>query len=337
MPELRRDPIVGSWVIVATDRARRPHDYRIEHTAVGSGELCPFCPGHEDRTPPEVLAYRPTDGPAARRDAPGWSLRVFPNKFPALMVEGDLDRAGDGIYDFMNGVGDHEVIVETPDHTRQLHDLDEGEFTRVLSAYRDRIIDLRRDGRFRYVLPFKNHGAIAGVSIEHTHSQVIALPTVPKLVADELAGAQEHYAQKERCIYCDIVRQELAQRTRLVHDNDHFVVFEPWASRFPFETWIVPRRHRTSFDDTPAAELAALGSALRIALRKLHRALDDPPYNFVVHTGPLREPELPYYHWHLEIVPTLTRVAGFELGSGYHINPTPPEEAARFLRELSLK
>lgn len=334
MPELRRDPVVGSWVIVATERARRPTDYRIEHQLAPAGGLCPFCPGHEDRTGHEVLAYRPHDGPGARPDAPGWSLRAFPNRFPALMVEGDLDRAGDGLYDYMNGIGAHEVIVETPDHARQLSQLGDEEVARVLRAYRDRIADLRNDVRFRYVMAFKNHGFFAGATIEHSHSQVIALPMVPKQVNDELAGAREHYQLKERCIYCDIARQELSQRARLVYENPECVVFAPWASRFPFELWLVPRRHRVAFEDTPEADFLALGAGLRVALRKLSRALDDPPYNFVVHGGPLREPNLPYYHWHIEIVPALTRVAGFELGSGFHINATAPEEAARFLREL---
>ena len=234
----------------------------------------------------------------------------------------------------MNGIGAHEVIVETPDHGRQLHELNEPEIARVIESWCARIHDLKNDVRFRYVLVFKNHGAAAGVSIEHTHSQLIALPTVPKHVADELAGAREHYTLKERCIYCDIVRQELAQRVRLVHDNQDFVVLAPWASRFPFETWIVPRRHRTTFEEMPASEIGALANALRTALRKLNRALDDPPYNFAVHTAPLRQGDVPHYHWHIEIVPTLTQMAGFEMGSGYHINPTPPEEAARFLREL---
>ena len=326
--------MVGTWVIVATDRARRPSDYRVEHPQAGAGPVCPFCPGNEERTPGEVYASRPHDGPAARGNAPGWSTRVFPNKFPALMVEGDLDRTGEGIYDRMNGVGAHEVVVETPEHGRQLHDLAESELVRVIEAWRARILDLKNDVRFRYVLVFKNHGAAAGVSLEHSHSQLIALPTVPKNVRDELEGADDHFRLKERCIYCDIVRQELAQRVRLVHDNPDFVAIAPWASRFPFETWILPRRHRTSFEDTPQAEMAALANAIRAVLRKMHRALDDPPYNFAVHTAPLRQADVSHYHWHVEIIPSLTRMAGFEMGTGFHINPTPPEEAARFLREL---
>ena len=334
MPELRKDPIVGRWVIIATERNQRPLDYKVDRDAPRQG-VCPFCPGSEERTPRELFAARPHDGPAARPNAPGWSVRVFPNKHPALMIEGELERAGDGVYDHMNGIGAHEVIVETPDHTKQLGDLSEGETVRVLEAWRDRMHDLRNDLRFRYALVFKNHGAAAGASIEHSHSQLIALPTIPKVVADEMAGARDFYDLKERCIYCDIVRQEIAQRARVVHENAEFLVFEPYAPRFPFETWVIPRKHRPAFELSTHAELASLGSALRTALRKLGRALDDPPYNLVLHTAPLHDRDTPHYHWHIEIMPTLSRVAGFELGSGFYINPTPPEEAARFLRELA--
>jgi UDPglucose--hexose-1-phosphate uridylyltransferase len=298
--------------------------------------LCPFCPGQEDKTPREVLAYRPPDGPGARRDAPGWSLRVFPNKFPALMIEGDLDRAGEGVYDRMNGIGAHEVIVETPDHTRQFSQLSASEIEATLSTWRDRIVDLKRDMRFRYVMVFKNHGAAAGASLEHSHSQLIALPVVPKTVAEEMQGAAEYYRFKERCVFCDITRQETQQRVRLVYQNNECVVIEPFAPKFPFETWILPRRHRSAFEDCERGEFAGLADALRVALRKLHVALDNPAYNFILHTAPFETRDQPHYHWHVEIMPTLSQVAGFEWGSGFYINPTPPEEAARFLREIEV-
>jgi UDPglucose--hexose-1-phosphate uridylyltransferase len=335
MPELRKDPIVGRWVIISTDRARRPQDLRVERDSPRVG-LCPFCPGQEDKTPHEVLAWRPSDGPAARRDAPGWTLRVFPNKFPALMIEGDLDRAGDGVYDRMNGIGAHEVIVETPSHAKSFAQLSQSEIEGVLGAYRDRIHDLKRDMRFRYVMIFKNHGSAAGASLEHSHSQLIALPIVPKTVAEEMKGALEYFTYKERCVFCDIVRQEIAQRTRLVYQNADFVVLEPYAPKFPFETWVLPKRHRGAFEDSTPAEYAGLADAMRVSLAKLHLALDDPPYNFILHTAPFSESSSPSYHWHVEIMPTLGKVAGFEWGSGFYINPTPPEEAARFLRELEV-
>jgi UDPglucose--hexose-1-phosphate uridylyltransferase len=333
MPELRKDPIVGRWVIIATERARRPVDFQVAHDIPRPG-ICPFCPGQEGKTPPEILAHRPADGPAARRDAPGWSLRVFPNKFPALMIEGDLDRAGEGVYDRMNGVGAHEVIVETPDHTRTFSQLTEPEIGGVLTAFRDRLLDLRRDMRFKYVMVFKNQGSMAGATLEHTHSQLIALPVVPKTVAEEMDGAREYHRFKDRCVFCDIVRQELRERARLVYENDGFVVIEPYAPKFPFETWVMPKQHRSAYEDAPVEEYALLANAMKVALRKLHLALDNPPYNFILHTSPFDSKENPYYHWHVEIMPTLGKVAGFEWGSGFYINPTPPEEAARFLREL---
>jgi UDPglucose--hexose-1-phosphate uridylyltransferase len=335
MPELRKDPIVGRWVIIATERARRPLDFKVDRDPPRAG-LCPFCPGQEDRTPPEILAYRPADGPSARPNVPGWSLRVFPNKFPALMVEGNLDREGDGVYDRMNGVGAHEVIVETPDHTRSFAELSEPEIENLLWAYRDRMLDLKKDTRLRYVMVFKNHGSAAGASLEHSHSQLIALPIVPKNVTEEMKGALDYFNYKERCVFCDIARQEVQEKVRLVYENTEFIVIEPYAPKFPFETWVLPRAHRSAYEDCQRHEYAGLANALRVALRKLHYALDDPPYNFILHTSPVQEKDNLHYHWHIEIMPTLSKVAGFEWGSGFYINPTPPEEAARFLRELDV-
>ena len=337
MPELRKDPIVGRWVIIATERMRRPHDFKaVEHQETPRMGMCPFCPGHEDKTPGELLSYRPADGPASRQNAPGWSLRVFPNKFPALMVEGGLDREGEGVYDRMNGVGAHEVIVETPDHVKSLGDLSEPEIENVLWAYRDRLLDLKRDRRLKYVMIFKNHGAASGATLEHSHSQLIALPVVPSTVLAEMKGALDYYNYKERCVFCDIVKQELSQRSRIVFQNDGFIVAEPYAPKFPFETWILPRTHRSSYEDCPRHEYGLLSNAFRVALRKLKLALDDPPYNFILHTSPFAESDNLHYHWHIEIMPTLSKVAGFEWGSGFYINPTPPEEAARFLREIEV-
>jgi UDPglucose--hexose-1-phosphate uridylyltransferase len=332
MPELRKDPIVGRWVIIATERTKRPLDFGVRHEPRRG--LCPFCPGQEQMTPPELYAVRPPDGPGARPNAPGWRLRAFPNKFPALRVEGEIDRAGDGIYDRMNGIGAHEVIVETPDHTRRFCDLDEAEIASVLAAYRERMLDLRRDLRLKYVMLFKNNGTAAGASLDHPHSQLIALPVVPSVVADEMKGARKHYRLKERCVFCDIVRQELKERARLVYENEGFVVIEPYAPKFPFETWVLPRTHKPRFESSNQHDFALLSNALKISLQKLNVALDDPPYNFILHTTPFHEDDPPYYHWHLEIMPTLIQVAGFEWGSGFYINPTPPEEAARHLREL---
>jgi UDPglucose--hexose-1-phosphate uridylyltransferase len=235
----------------------------------------------------------------------------------------------------MNGVGAHEVIIETPDHQRTLYELSEKEIEDVLWAYRDRIMDLKKDTRFRYVVIFKNYGRQAGATLEHTHSQIVALPIVPRNIVNELRGAKEYYEYKERCIYCDIIRQEQGDGRRLVYENPDFVVLEPWAPRFPFETWVLPKQHASAFEDSQKQEYSNLASALRVTLRKLASALDRPAYNFILHTSPFQERQSPYYHWHIEISPKLTPVAGFEWGSGFYINPTPPEEAAAALRDVS--
>lgn len=333
MPELRKDPVTGRWVIIATDRAQRPQDFLREPVSPKSSRFCPFCPGHESKTPPEILAFRHDGGGA---NAPGWSLRVVPNKFPALRVEGDLDREGEGIYDRMSGIGAHEVIVETPDHQADFADLSQKAIEDVFWAFRDRTLDLRKDPRLRYVLLFKNHGSVAGATLEHTHSQLIALPVVPRQVQAELDGALRYFGFKERCIYCDIVRQETESGSRLVLATKEFLVLAPYAPRFAFETWIVPRRHRAHFDSCDPSTIHDLAEAIQQTLRRMNKLLETPPYNFVIHTAPLREGQLEHYHWHIEIMPALARLAGFEWGSGFHINPTPPEEAARYLREVSL-
>ncbi len=331
MPELRRDPIVGRWVIIATERARRPNHFRRAEEPPGG--LCPFCPGHEDKTPPEVWVSGRPPGPP---NAAGWKVRVVPNRYPALMIEGGLDREAAGIYDKMNGVGAHEVVIETPDHSRELSDLGDAEITEVLFAFKARMLDLRNDQRFRYILLFKNHGSAAGATLEHSHSQLIALPVTPRQVADEIEGARRHFEHRERCIFCDIVGQERKDRSRLVLENEEFVVFEPWAPRSPFETWIVPRRHESNFEAEPKERLAYAAQALRSTLTRLMTGLGRPAYNFIIHTNPLRDPSSASYHWHIEVVPALTQVAGFEWGSGFHINPVPPEEAAEFLRKAAV-
>jgi len=332
LPELRKDPITGRWVIISTDRARRPTDFVRERAAFPASRICPFCPGMETKTPPEILAYRESGQP----NSPGWLLRVVANKFPALRVEGDLNKQGEGLYDRMNGVGAHEVIVETPEHNTSLSQMSEKQVADVFFAFRDRMIDLRRDVRLRYVIAFKNHGAAAGATLEHPHSQLIALPVVPKRVQEELEGARRYYSFRERCIYCDILQQELQGRERIVFESDHFIVIAPFASRFPFESWIVPRRHNAHFEVAEPAVIQNLGWVARTVLRKIDKALEQPPYNFMLHTAPLQEGPLDHYHWHLEVIPKLTKVAGFEWGTGFYINPTPPEEAAQFLRDIGL-
>jgi UDPglucose--hexose-1-phosphate uridylyltransferase len=331
MSELRKDPVTGRWVIISTERGRRPSDFGRPKSKPKSG-FCPFCPGNEDKTPPEILAFR--EGGSAP-NSPGWRLRVVPNKFPAWRVEGELNREGVGLYDKMSGIGAHEVIIETPHHDETLSTMPPKSFEEVLWAYRERMLDLKKDLRLRYAMIFKNHGEEAGATLEHPHSQLIALPIVPHLVVEEMAGARDYYGYKERCIFCDIVRQEIQQGERVILENNEFLVISPFAAFSPFESWILPKRHASCFEESPIHEIQSLGVIFQETLKRLDAALRSPPYNFTLHTSPFRERHLEYYHWHFEIIPKLTKFAGFEWGSGFFINPTLPEEAAKFLRELS--
>jgi UDPglucose--hexose-1-phosphate uridylyltransferase len=331
MPELRKDPVIGRWVIIATERSKRPDEFGLLEEKVQKDGPCPFCPGHEDKTPPEILAYRE---PGTLPDKPGWRLRVVSNKFPALRIEGQLSRQGEGMYDKMQGIGAHEVIIETPDHHERLADLKQGQIEDILWAYRDRTLDLKKDPRFKYILIFKNQGKAAGASLSHSHSQLIATPIVPKRVMEELVGASEYYEYKERCVFCDIVSQELRDRVRVIGENDDFVAIEPFASRFPFETWIIPKIHEAHFEEATKHEYFQLAALLKETMGRLKKVLREPPYNYVVHTTPYVDDFSKEYHWHIEIMPKLTRVAGFEWGTGFYINPMPPEEAARYLLEV---
>ena len=344
MPELRKCPIVKRWVIVATERARRPSDFHsAEKEPQKPAGFCPFCEGNEDKTPPEIYALS-VDRRQPNR--PGWRTRVVPNRFPALAIEGDLGRQAHGLFDVMNGVGAHEVIIETPNHSLEMGDMPIPQLEAVLCTYRARILDLVNDVRLRYILVFKNFGFAAGASLEHPHTQLIATPITPRAVKQELESAQSHFYDKERCLFCDILYQEIKEQERIVSLSDEFVVLCPFASRFPFETWILPRRHSAHFSLSSDNLLHELAVVLRDTLKRIAVALDSPPYNFVLHNSPnvkskARQPRYWQtldldFHWHIEVIPRLTKVAGFEWGSGFYINPTPPEQAARYLRDVEL-
>jgi len=335
VPELRKDPIVGRWVIISTDRAKRPTDF-LRNKVVQKGGFCPLCPGNESKTPSEVLAYRPEAGGGGQKNGPGWTVRVVPNKFPALTIEGTLNRQAEGMFDKMNGLGAHELVIESPDHAAHMATLPPRQIESILWACRDRIVDLKQDRRFKYIMVFKNHGETAGATLEHPHTQLIALPIVHKHVGEELEGAKQYFNIKERCIFCDILRQEMESPARVVAENEDFLVFAPFAPRFPFETWIFPKRHESAFENLSSHQMMNLATALKQLLMKCDVALDGPAYNLALHTGPLQEGSLDYYHWHLEFIPRLTNTAGFEWGTGFYINPTPPEESAKFLRESEL-
>ena len=333
MPELRKDPILGRWIIIARERGKRPTDFVVELPKTKGG-FCPLCPNNEKTTPAEVLVYGRQPGMGS--NSSGWKLRVVPNKYPALVIEGDIDKQGEGLYDRMNGIGAHEVVIESPNHENRFTFLPHNQMILTFRAFRDRIRDLSQDKRFSYVMVFKNYGKAAGASLEHSHSQLVALPILPRMLVAELEGSLSYYKYKDRCVFCDIIRQEIQQNIRLVCENDKFVTLAPFAPRSPFEMWIMPRRHNSSYIDQDEASLSALTDIFSETLKRLDACIPGVPYNFVLHTQPLRSQPLDHYHWHFEIVPKLTSIAGFEWGSGFYINPMPPEDTCRYLREVEL-
>lgn len=330
MSELRRCPITRRWSIIATDRAVRPKGASMDVAPMPRGPS-PFAAGNEHLTPPEIMAVRPKGGQA--NDAT-WRVRVVPNKHPALGIEGDVDKRPEGLYDQMNGIGAHEVIIESPDPSFRLQSLPHSHLVEVLQVYRDRMRDLQHDARMRFALLFRNHGAASGATVEHGHAQLIALPVVPSEVQLLLDGAKRYADYHERNVFDDMIRQEVGDGRRLVHDNGPFVLFAPYASRVPFELWIVPRFHATRFETANQDQLEKLAEMLAFALDRLDVGLGDPAYNLVIQSAPYGMDDVPWYRWHIQIMPNLTRIAGFELGSGFFINPTSPEEAAAFLRSL---
>jgi UDPglucose--hexose-1-phosphate uridylyltransferase len=340
MPELRKDLITEGWVIIATERAKRPHDFA-QLPSEPEAANCPFCPGNESQTPPELWVARPNGG----ANQPGWKVRVIPNKFPALRIEGEMDREAEGIYDRMNGVGAHEVIIDTPDHNQALEAQPTPDIALALTACKERMLDLQRDTRFRYILAFKNVGHEAGASLRHSHYQLIATPVTPGRVKAKLSGARDYYERKERSVFQDVLRHEQRDGRRVVFENTGFLVFCPFASRFPFELCVLPKHQAPDFPNIEPGELVQLAEALKVALGKLSQGLNKPQYNLIVHTAPLRDGHRRSgywdtidqdFRWHIEILPRLTRTAGFEWGTGFYINPMPPEESAAFLRSVAL-
>ncbi len=331
MPELRKDPIGRRWVIIATERAARPTDFRHEPVEPNDIDKCPFCEGREAQTPPEIFALRK---PGAAPNTPGWRVRVVSNKYPALRIEGHTDRSHTGMFTRMDGVGAHEVIIETTEHHSHLGLLPVDHVADVIRAYLHRYRDLKNDPRFEYALLFRNHGRSAGASLSHPHSQLIALPVVPKRASEELDAAERYFGKQGECIYCAMLAQETATGERIVWEDEHFVVVMPYASRFPFETCILPKVHQADFGAMPVGLEMPLARTVRETLYRLYACLSNPPYNFIVHSIPYREEAQHAYHWHLEIIPRLTQVAGFEWGTSFYINTVIPEDAARFLREV---
>jgi UDPglucose--hexose-1-phosphate uridylyltransferase len=333
-PEFRRDPLHNTWVVFAPERQRRPQDFA--PAVLQTGTLDPFAEGSERLTPPEVYALRKEK---SKPNESGWRVRVVPNRYPAMRIEGKLEASPAGLYDRVTGIGAHEVIIETPDGEVAMEELPIAAITDIFSVYRERILDLDKDTRFQHIYIFKNVGPSAGASLAHAHSQLVALPLIPPFVEGKLVRAREHFLLKQRSLFSDILHTERADGSRLVAENDSFVLFCPFASRFPFELAIFPKRHHPDFVSCTTLELHDLAEILRFALERLNAVLEKPGYNLLLHTAPLWRPATERfasarhdYSWHLEIAPRFNSLAGFEIGLGAYINTVYPEEAARFLR-----
>ena len=339
MGELRKDPILGRWVIIATERSKRP-DVFVQQKKKTEEDIskCPFCAGKEQMTPPEIYSLR---APDTKPNEPGWRVRVVPNKFPACGIDKKLVKKGYGLHDMMTNFGAHEVVIETPDHYREIKDQTIDEIKDTIGVLQSRVEDLHKDERFRHILIFKNKGKQAGASLAHPHHQLIGLPITPKRVKEELKGAEAYFKLKERCIFCDLIEQEKSWGERIVYENEGFISFCPYAARFPFETWILPKDHCLDFHGKVACEkIGFLADILKVMMTKYDKILKDPEYNYTVHASPNRFARGGYwktieqdFHWHIELFPRLTLVAGFELGSGFYINPMSPEMSAKYLRE----
>lgn len=328
MIELRKDPISSRWVIINDSR---DFQFDIDDNS-DDNSLCPFCPGKEELIPEPIVCYDNFGNRINKYDNK-WQIKVIPNNKPILTIEGSILRKAEGIYDKMKGVGAHEILIESQEHTET--NLTTENFIASILAVQDRINDLKNDLRLEYILVFKNHGKSAGSTISHPHFQLVALPIIPKSIKEEMTISKKYYDFKERCLFCDIIDQEITFGTRIVMETTSFVAFVPFASRYPFETCIFPKEHlddfRTLKDKYKLEELAEISISV---FRRLKKALGNMPYNLVLHTYPLKETKIPYYHWYIEIIPKITKFSGFEFGSGIYVNPTVPEESAKFLREV---
>ena len=334
--ELRKDPLLGRWIAVL-NHSKSPSEYALPlHDA--EDVSCVFCAGRESETPKEIMSVPKT---AFGVRSGSWWTRVIPHFDPVFQVEGDLGRRGDGMYDRMNSIGASEIIIESPEHLARPEDIGLDQMARVIMTYRDRMADLERDQRLRYTLIYKNSGKEAGAFFSHPISYLASTPVIPKRVKEELDGAKQYFAYKERCIFCDIIREETRVGSRVIFETKSFLSFCPYASKFPFESWIIPKTHNCAFQDIKTEDIEDMALILSTVLKKLNSAFDGLSFNYFIHSVPNRIPRKDHwhtlgedFHWHLEIVPRLLRTTGFEWGSGFYILPTSPEDASKYLREV---
>lgn len=328
MAQLRRDPITRMWVVITNDHPKGPSDYlpfKPPYQFPEPKGPCPFCPGNESLTPPEIYSIKKESGK-------GWDVRVIPNKYPFFRIEGEFDRRPEGMYDVMEAIGAHEIVVEAPEHQQTLALMESSKIRNLLQAYQERLLDLEKDQRFKQFLILKNY---PGIFNRHPHSHILAMPVIPRRIDEEIWGILDYYQRKERCIFCDILKEEILMKKRIILETVSFLVFAPFASRYPFETWIVPKRHRCDFHRLQAEEAEDLALAMQSLFLRFYRLLADPPYSLTFHTSPVQEPfHRSEFHWHIEIRLRIGLREGFEWGTGFFVNQTPPEDAAAFLREV---
>lgn len=330
MPELRLNLITREWVIIATERAKRPEDFRQKRDKKILPEFlesCPFCPGNEHKTPNEIMRM-PDDG--------SWLVRVIPNKFAALSSVGQRLRKNEGMKHLVTGTGRHEVIIESPLHNMPTALLSVGDIANIIKTYKNRFVAVYNDPLIEHVIIFKNQGESSGTSIVHPHSQLIGAPVTPIQVRDRIFEARRYFDNTGECMMCASLRDELADGRRVILNTEHFVTFIPYAALSPFHTWIFPKRHTATFGDIRDEEIVDLAYNLKTILSKLHYGLDNPDFNYVIRSESLRECGSEYFHWYLSIVPRLIQASGFELGSGMYTNTSIPEEVAEFLRKVKL-
>jgi len=327
MAELRREPVTRMWVVVTTEHPKGPSDYlpfKPPYQPQETEGVCPFCPGNEGATPKETFSL-PLEGG-------GWSVRVIPNKFPFFHIEGEFDRRPEGMYDVMEAIGAHEIVVEAPEHRQSFAFMETRQIEKILLAYRERLTDLEKDPRFQQFLILKNY---PGVYNRHPHSHIMAMPVIPRRIDEEIWGALDYYQRKERCIFCDIIKEEIVMKKRVVLETVHFLVFSPFASRYPFESWIIPKKHSPDFHRMSEEEREDLSVAIQSLFVRFYKLLSDPPYSLTFHTSPIQSRfHRPEYHWHIETRLRIGLREGFEWGTGFFVNPTSPEDAAAYLRKV---
>ncbi|MBD3232500.1 MAG: galactose-1-phosphate uridylyltransferase [candidate division Zixibacteria bacterium] len=341
MSTLRRDPVVGRWVINTDELEKRTSIVEKPEVSESSPE-CPLCAGNEGSTPPELFAIRP-DGSSP--NSPGWEVRVVPNFSAAMQIGGELNRRAELMYDLMDSIGTHELVIGSPEHVSNMADLPESQFNRIFSAYRQRMLDLKTNPDLRSVFIYKSYGTESLLeSLSHTHSHIVATPVTPKSIKEQYVGAKKYFQYKERCVYCDIVRQEIMQKKRIISSNAKFIAIAPFASKYSHEVWILPRTHNCDFENSPEKDFPYLSSILKEILLRIKAALNNPPYNFALFSGPNKKGREGYwktidqdYHWHIEIMPIPKNLEGFEWATGFYLNDTTPETAAQKLREVKVR